>query len=316
MHNKRKTYAVSLSVLSNSILVVLKLIIGILGGSVSIISEAIHSGIDLLAALIAWFAVLASSKPADARHPYGHGKFENLSGTIEALLIFVAAGWIIYEAMHKLFNPAPIENITWGVMVMAFSSIVNFIVSNYLMKVGTETDSIAITADAWHLRTDVYTSGGVMAALAILWYGQIFYPAIDIRWIDPAAAIIVALLICHAAIKLTMQAALDLMDVSLPDHEIQWLNDYFHSLAPVVHGFHNLRTRKSGSARFIEVHVVVDGKMTVNASNDITREIVNKICYHLAEANVTTHIEPCNQTKPSSICPVHCRDGCLIKSEY
>jgi cation diffusion facilitator family transporter len=312
MHNRHKIFAVSLSVLSNSILVILKLIIGIWSGSVSVISEAIHSGIDLLAALIAWFAVLASSKPADARHPYGHGKFENLSGTVEALLIFLAAGWIIYEAIIKLNFPSSIEKFNLGVIIMALSSVINLIISNYLMKVGKETDSIAITADAWHLRTDVYTSAGVMIALVIMWCGQKFCPAIDLRWIDPISAIIVALLIIHAALKLTMQATLGLMDVSLPNNEIQWLDEYLRSLTPTVRGFHNLRTRKSGSSRFIEVHVIVDGKMTVTASHDITREIVDKICSRFPETNVTIHIEPCNQQYPSSACSIRCRNGCLV----
>jgi len=312
MHNKLKSRAISISVLSNLILVTLKLLIGILGGSVSIISEAIHSGIDLLAALIAWCAILASSKPADARHPYGHGKFENLSGTIEALLIFFAAAWIVYESIYKLLNPIPIKQLDISIMVMIFSSIVNFFISNYLIKIGKTTDSIAIIADAWHLRTDVYTSAGVMVSLCIMWIIQNFWPKFNIYWLDPVTAIIVAFLIIHAALKLSRQAILDLVDVSLPNSEVLWINTYLQSLAPTICGFHNLRTRKAGSSRFIEVHVVVNGKMTVNASHDITRDISSKIRSHFTETNVIIRIEPCNQHQPSNICPIHCRRGCLI----
>ncbi len=159
---KRKESAARLSVLSNSFLVVFKVIIGVAIGSVSIISEAIHSGVDLLAAVIAMFSVKTSSVPADERHPFGHGKIENISGFVEALLIFGAAFWIIFEALQKLNVPDVMENPQWGVGVMLFSAVMNFIVSQKLFQVGKEADSIALHADAWHLRTDVYTSAGVM----------------------------------------------------------------------------------------------------------------------------------------------------------
>ena len=129
---------------------------GLLIGSVAVISEAIHSGMDLLAALIALFAVRASGREADKRHPYGHGKFENLSGSIEAILIFVAAVWIIYEAVCKLLDPQEIDMPFWS-GVMLVSALVNIFVSRRLFKVSEETDSVALKADAWHLRTDVYT---------------------------------------------------------------------------------------------------------------------------------------------------------------
>ena len=156
--DKRKSSVALLSVASNTILVLLKLTVGIIIGSVSVISEAIHSSVDLLAAMIALFAVRTSGKPADAEHPFGHGKVENMSGTVEALLIFLAAGWIIFEAVKKLKNPEPLEEVGWGVAVMIVASAANILVSRALFKVGKETDSVALQADAWHLRTDVYTS--------------------------------------------------------------------------------------------------------------------------------------------------------------
>ena len=154
----------------------LKLAVGITIGSVSVMSEAIHSGVDLLAAIIALLAVRTSGKPADGDHPFGHGKVENVSGTVEAILIFVAAGWIIYEAAKKLRNPEPIEEAGIGVAVMLISVVANIMISRMLFKVGKETDSVALLADAWHLRTDVYTSLGVMAGLAIIFLGGIFFP--------------------------------------------------------------------------------------------------------------------------------------------
>ena len=209
--DKRKSSVALLSVASNTILVLLKLTVGIIIGSVSVISEAIHSSVDLLAALIALFAVRTSGKPADAEHPFGHGKVENISGTVEALLIFLAAGWIIFEAVKKLKDPEPLEEVGWGVAVMMVSSAANILVSKALFKVGKETDSVALQADAWHLRTDVYTSAGVMAGLAIIWIGRIVLPGTDLNWVDPVAAIGVALLIIKAAYQLTVESARDLL---------------------------------------------------------------------------------------------------------
>ncbi|MEI7502523.1 MAG: cation diffusion facilitator family transporter [Paludibacter sp.] len=177
-----------LSVISNTTLVVFKLIIGIIIGSVSVISEAIHSGVDLVAAIIAYFAVKTANKPPDSKHLYGHGKYENFSGTIEAVLIFVAAGWIIFEAVKKLLHPEPMEEVGWGIIIMIISALVNIFVSNKLFKVGKETDSIALQADAWHLKTDVYTSLGVAVGLSLIYLT-------GIQILDPIVAILVALMI-------------------------------------------------------------------------------------------------------------------------
>lgn len=154
----KKVSVASLSIVSNLLLIILKVGAGIVSGSVSIISEAIHSTMDLLASIIAFFAVRVSDHPADERHPYGHGKYENVSGVIEALLILVAAIWIIYEAIHKLINPVKSEFIGVGIVVMFVAAIVNFFVSKRLYKVAIETHSLALEADALHLKTDVYTS--------------------------------------------------------------------------------------------------------------------------------------------------------------
>ncbi len=201
--NKKKRRVAILSVASNSTLVVFKLVIGIHTGAVSILSEAIHSGVDLVASMIAFFAVRASGKPADERHTFGHGKFENLSAAIEGLLIFVAAGWIIYESIQKLIFPEPVDNLQWGVLVMGVSAITNLIISRKLFKVGRETDSAALMADGWHLRTDVWTSAGVAGGLAIYIIGRKAFPELNLHWIDPLIAMGVAGLIIRAAWELT-----------------------------------------------------------------------------------------------------------------
>ncbi|MBN2255359.1 MAG: cation transporter, partial [Deltaproteobacteria bacterium] len=291
---KKKVSAIRLSIISNITLMILKLTIGIVIGSVAIISEAIHSGVDLLAAVIAFFSVKTSGKPADTEHPFGHGKVENISGTIEALLIFLAAGWIIYEAVKKLITPAPVEYIGWGMAVMFISSVVNWLVSDRLFTVGTETGSIALQADGWHLRTDVYTSAGVLLGLAAIWIGARFLPQEHLLWIDPIAAIIVALIILHAAYKLTIQAARDLLDEKLPADEEDYIRELIASMYPHVHGYHKLRTRKAGNDRFIQFHLKVEPSMTVESSHMISHDIKDRIIERFPRSSVTIHIEPCD----------------------
>ena len=308
MEGQRRKAAVAwLSVISNTLLVFAKLVIGVLIGSVSVLSEAIHSAVDLVAAIIALFAVKTSHKVADEEHPFGHGKIENISGTVEALLIFLAAGWIVYEAIHKPLRPEAIQGVGWGVGVMLVSSIVNVIVSEMLFKVGRETDSVALQADAWHLRTDVYTSAGVMVGLGLLMVGRQLFPGTNLLWLDPGAAIAVALLIIRAAWTLTKKSGRDLMDVSLPTDEIAWIRQHLNGLAPAVHGFHHLRTRKAGAARFIELHVVVDKDLTVERAHTLADAVTRDIKTRLAGATVTIHVEPCDgQCRPA------CLDGCLL----
>src|SRR4030043_955601 len=158
-----KTSAAGLSILSNSVLVILKLTTGVIMGSVSVISEGVHSAVDLLAALIAFFSIRAAAKPADEEHEFGHGKIKSISGTVEALLIFGAAGYIIYESIDKIVNRARPEFLTAGIAVMAVSLVANFFVSRHLHKVAHKDDSIALEADAWRATTDAYTTLGVMA---------------------------------------------------------------------------------------------------------------------------------------------------------
>jgi cation diffusion facilitator family transporter len=308
--NKRKSNVALLSVISNTSLVILKLVVGTMIGSVSVISEAIHSGVDLLAAIIALFAVRKSGKPADEDHPFGHGKVENISGTVEALLIFLAAGWIIFEAVKKLRNPEPLGDAWLGIVVMLISVMANIIVSKNLFKVGKETDSIALMADAWHLRTDVYTSLGVFGGLVIIFAGGFVLPGVDLRWVDPVAAIGVALLIVRAAYHLTVESARDLVDVGLPSEEVDDVRRHIRAFAPTIRGFHRLRTRKAGSSRFVEFHIRVDASMSVDESHRIADMITCSIKQHYPGTTVTIHIEPCNcaMAKEGSC-------GCLLSEQ-
>lgn len=304
---RKKTRAAALSVASNSLLIILKVAVGLSIGSVAVLSEAVHSAVDLIAAGIALFAVRASSRGADERHPYGHGKFENVSGTIEALLIFAAAVWIIYEAIRKLINPQEIEMLGWGVGVMLFSAIVNTLVSKRLFKVAGETDSVALRADGWHLRTDVYTSVGVMFGLLVMWVGGVVWPGLELWWLDPAVAILVALMIMKAAYDLTRESARDLLDVSLPDEDVDWIAGFVAEGWPAVWSFHHLQTRKAGPTRFIDFHVVVDKSMSVADSHALADEIVVAIKERVPGSRVHIHVEPCDHQ-----CKEACLQGCSV----
>jgi len=296
-----------LSVVSNTFLVVGKIVIGLMINSVAIISEAIHSGMDLLAAVIAFTAVQISGKPADQGHPFGHGKAENLSGAIEALLIFAAAGWIIYESILKLIYPRHIDEPIWGIGIMFVSSALNLIVSHLLFLVGRKTDSVALEADAWHLRTDVWTSVGVMIGLGIIWIGDHVFPDVNLNWVDPVAALMVAVMILKAAYDLTVKSVQDLLDAGLEPAEEEKLRLMIATHDAQIRGFHNLRTRKAGGRRFVEFHILVNPAMSVNRSHKLTDELTVKIREIMPESTVTIHVEPCK-----SRCYPKCKAGCLV----
>lgn len=307
---QRKRQVARLSVLSNSLLVVFKLAVGLMIGAVSVISEAIHSAVDLVAALIALFAVKASGKPADEKHTFGHGKFENLSAAIEGFLIFVAAVWIIVEAVKKLMYPAPVEAVQWGVIVMAVSATANFIISNRLFKVGRATDSAALMADGWHLRTDVWTSAGVSLGLLLYILGRYFFPELNLHWVDPVIALGVAALILKAAWELTSESIMALLDSSLPHEEEKLIRSIIESMNPIVLSFHKLKTRKAGADRFIEFHLVVNKDMSVKAAHDVCDDITIRIKKELPNAVVMIHTEPCLDN-----CGGICRGTCEIFDE-
>ncbi|MCE5284253.1 MAG: cation diffusion facilitator family transporter [Pelosinus sp.] len=276
----------SISVISNTLLVILKFVVGIMMGSVSVMSEAIHSGLDLTASLIDFFSLRQAVKPADKRHAYGHGKIENAAAFVEAILIFIAAIWIIYEAYKKLTGAAPVESIGLGVAVMGISSVVNLLVSRHMYKVGKATDSIALQADATHLATDVITSVGVAIGLLLMM-------VTGIQLFDPIVAILVALMIIKAAYTLTVHAFTPLLDISLPAEEEQEIVDIINRHRGQFVDFHELRTRKAGSERHIDLHLVVPKGGSVKEAHAISYHIKQRIIERFPGSSVLINIEPC-----------------------
>jgi cation diffusion facilitator family transporter len=219
----KKKNAAWLSVASNTFLTLGKFIAGLLTGSVSILSEAAHSAIDLMASIIATFSVHMSDRPPDWNHPYGHEKIENISGVIEGVLIFFAAIWIIFEATDKLLHGAEIKNLESGLVVMAISAVLNFGVATLLKRSSIANRSVALEADAAHLYTDVYTSLGVFIGLFAIKIAQWVW-GVSLVWLDPVIAIGVALLILFTAFSITRKSFLPLMDSSASAEEMGHVN--------------------------------------------------------------------------------------------
>jgi cation diffusion facilitator family transporter len=284
---KELIFAAKFSVYSNSTLVVLKLLVGIFTLSVSVISEAIHSGTDLIAALIANYSVRKSTRPADDGHSFGHGKYESLSGAAEAMLILAAAIIIIYEAAGKLINHQEVLLVDAGIAVMAISALMNFTISRYLFKVAKKHRSLALEADAMHLKTDVWTSLGVFG-------GLLAYRITNITEIDPIVAIIVAVIIIHAAVRLTKKSTFELLDHSLTAEEESAICEAIKSITSEAGTYHGLRTRRSGRDSFIDFHLVLPKDLHVEKAHKICDDIEQKILDRLPNSNLTIHVEPCS----------------------
>ena len=283
----RKAKAARLSIYSNSFLVVMNLIVGIISGSVSILSEAIHTLVDLIASSIAFFSVKISDSPPDKEHPYGHGKFENISGVTEAILIFVASGLIIYHALIQLTSETAINHtgITLGFIVMMISAIIDMVVSRHLYKVAKETDSIALKADALHLSVHVYTSFGVGVSLAV-----IYFTGWD--FLDPVAAIVVAAFILKEAFEILLEAFKPLTDNSLPEDELNTITKIIDDNKEPHMLYHMVRTRKAGSNRELDFHLEVPGEMSVKSSHDLCDKLELELKKSISNIVVTIHIEP------------------------
>lgn len=302
LDNHREIVLVArLSIYSNALLLSIKLVSGLYMGSISVLSEALHSGIDLLAAFVANYSVGKAGQPADKEHKFGHGKFENVSGTVEALLIFVAAIIILYESIHKLTTRVEVEFVGVGIVIMGISAIANIIVSKKIMKVAKKAESIALEADAYHLTTDVYTSIGVFIGLVLIQLtGNPIY--------DPIMAIIVALIIMKASYDLTRRSIAGLMDMKLSDKEENIIDSIISEHSEQHLEYHDLRTRMSGAERFVDLHLVMP--------KDSRLEDVHKFCDHIEKdireqipnLSITIHVESCSTScdtcKKLDICKI------------
>lgn len=256
-----------------------------LTGSVGILSDAFESLVNLAAAIVALLALSAAARPADDDHAYGHTKAEYFSSGFEGGLILVAAGSIAYAAIRRLLVPHPIEQAGLGLGVSAVASLVNLGVARLLFAAGRRYDSITLEADAQHLMTDVWTSGGVIAGVgaAVLTGWQI---------LDPLVAILVAANIVRTGVNLIRRSALGLLDTSLPENLRREICGRLDALAADGVHWHALRTRQAGRWRFISFHVLVPGDWTVQRGHDLLERIEDEVRLAVPFSTVFTHIEP------------------------
>lgn len=274
-----------LSVISNFVIVVLKFIVGFLTGSVAVISEAVHSSMDLFASVITFFSIRIAGRPADDDHPYGHGKAENIAGTIETLLIFVAGIWIIIESVDKFMNPHEIKFPTLGIIVMLFGATVNIVISRIIKRAADKANSVAMKSNALHLYTDVFTSLGIAASLLLVYLtGWTF--------LDPTIAILTAIYIMYEAWKLLKESFPPLMDQRLNKKEEEEIKRIILAHKEEFIEFHDFRSRRSGAEEYIDFHLVVSSEMTVTAAHSLCDTIEQEIGAFYSKAQVLIHLEP------------------------
>jgi cation diffusion facilitator family transporter len=296
-----KESASKLAVFAVSLLIGIKMAASIFTGSIAITADAIHSVIDLFGVVIGYIGIRIASKPPDERHPFGHGKAENIAGVVIAGLIAIAAGIIAYRAVERLIVGGAVELVTLGIYVTAAAIAINLAVSWYTMSVARATDSIALEATARDMLADVLSSVAVLV-------GLILVQLTDIALLDPIVALLVAALIVRTA-YLTMKKSLaGLMDTKLPKAEEDEIIACIREHGGQIAGFHQIRTRKAGSQRYIDFHLVVSQHISVERAHQLCDELEREIGNRLSAASVTIHVEPCDgQCQQCSTSPDLCQ---------
>lgn len=280
---RRKAVAALVSLVSNLLLTLAKVVAAILSGSISVLSEAVHSASDIVASLLAFASVRVSDRPADSEHPFGHGKVESFAGLAEALLLIGAAGYIVWEAVHRLTHKETFE-VDIGLWVVGGTAVWNVFVGRYLSRVAKETDSEALEADAAHITADVVTSIGVFIGLGLV---KVTSDPIY----DPIVALLLTAWILWMAGTIAYNSFNLLIDTALPAKEVELIADIIRT-HPRVLDWHQLRTRKSGSHRHADVHVLVDDNLSLVESHRIAEEIEDRVRSSLPNMSINVHMEP------------------------
>lgn len=288
---KEKSAAALSSVIAAVGLTSFKIIVGILTNSLGILAEAAHSGLDLVAAAMTFFAVRVSDKPADAGHPFGHGKVENLSALFETLLLLATSGWIIYEAVQRLFFvEVKVEASIWSFIVMGTSIVIDYTRSRILYRAARKYKSQALEADALHFSTDIWSSAVVILGLIGLTISR-FVPGLG--WMhraDAIAALVVAIIVIYVSAELGWRTISALID-SAPKGLAEKIEQVASSIPGVVDA-HAIRIRPSGAHVFVDMHVTMDGNLTLNAAHDATETIEKVVHDVISPSDVTVHVEP------------------------
>jgi cation diffusion facilitator family transporter len=260
-----------------------KLVIGVITGSLGILSEALHSGLDLVAAVITYFSVSVSDKPADRSHNYGHGKVENFSAFIETILLFVTCIWIVYEAIHRLVTGNTHIEVTWWSYVVVISSIIiDFSRSRALGRIAKKYNSQALEADALHFSTDIWSSCVVLLGLICAHFGFFFA--------DSVAALVVAGIVLYISFRLGKKAMDVLLDRA-PEGSIKKITGILDNIPEISH-YHDIRIRTSGADTFVDVNIHVQPDLNIQQAHDISHKAEKEICGTIPRCVVLIHIEP------------------------
>lgn len=287
-----KSRTAALSIVSNSALILLKVIAGSITGSVAILTEAVHSSIDLVASVVAFFSVRKAGEPADESHRYGHEKVENLAAAIEGILILVGSAAIAFQAIRHLVSGEHVQRLGVGMAVVAFSLVANVVVSTVIGRNARATDSPALEGDAAHLRTDAMTSLAVLIGLALV-------ALTGAQWLDPVVALVVSVAIVVTGVRLLSRSSRVLVDEALPSAEVAAIRGAVEEfgLRGVV-GYHELRTRRAGSQRYVDLHVQFRNGTSLEDAHRTAHELQDVIGARLGGADVLIHLEPQDRVRP------------------
>jgi len=263
-------------------------VVAIITGSISILAQAVDSFLDLFAIVITFFAVTIATKPADEEHPFGHGKVENIAAIVQAVLIFTAGGLVIYFAVHRIIAGVTIELTEAGIGVMLVSIIASVFLSRHLLKVSRAVDSIALQASAHNIAADVYSAAAVLAGLLVIRFT-------GLNILDPIIALLVALFILKVAYDVLRRSFGGLIDIRLSEAEENIIRLSIMEHVGELVSFHELRTRKAGSQRYIDLHLVMPKKASLEEAHRMCDHLEQDIGDKLRQANVTIHVEPCSE---------------------
>jgi ferrous-iron efflux pump FieF len=282
----QKSSAARLSIMAAGFLILLKTATGLRTGSISVWASLLDSAMDIFASTINYFAVRAAARPPDAEHAYGHGKVESLAGLFQSVVITVSGLFLIREAITRIFSPQATQSELLGVASMLIATLISIALVARLRRVARLTDSLVLNADAMHYATDVYTNGGALVALLIvrLW---------GWRLADPLISLVISVYILVSAFNVAREAVDVLMDKRLPieiDEQIAEIVGRYHAAG--VLGFHDLRTRRSGAEKFIDMHLEVEGGKTLEEAHDLTVQVLRTIENEIPRARVQIHTDP------------------------
>jgi cation diffusion facilitator family transporter len=279
------TRAATLSFFSNLFLLILKLVVGLISGSIAVLSDALDSGADMVASAAALFSVSIARRPADREHPYGHGKVETLAAAVEAGVISLGGVFITYQAVQRIIHGGQDIDVGLGLIAMAVAAVQNTLVSRYVGRAAKATESLALASDAKHLQTNVVQALAVFTALVLV-------RVTGINIFDPIVALMLAAYLWFAAFGLLRNAVAEIMDVRLPEEEERYIRDTILDHHPEVRGFHHLRTRRSGRTRYVELHLLVDPARTIQEVHNLCDHLEADIRDRLPNAIITIHTEP------------------------